>query len=262
MRPGVTVEVAAPRGTFTLEPGDGPVLLLSAGIGVTPVLAMLHALAAQGSARQVWWVHGARDGAEHAFAAESRELLGRLPRAYAHICYSRPGAGDLAGRDFTTAGRVGADVLRGLRLPPDTAAYLCGPAEFMTQAAAALGELGLTGVHSELFGALPGITPGIAAAPGRPPHPPEGGPGPGPAVSFVRSGLTVPWDPAYGSLLELAEACDVPVRWSCRTGVCHTCESGLLSGQVAYAPEPVDAPGEGDVLICCSQPRTEVTLDV
>ncbi|MEV4412538.1 MOSC and FAD-binding oxidoreductase domain-containing protein [Catellatospora sp. NPDC049609] len=262
VRPGTVVEAAAPRGTFTLEPGDGPVLLLSAGIGVTPVLAMLYALADQRSTREVWWVHGARDGAEHAFAAESRELVGRLPHGHALVCYSRPGPGDRAGRDYTTAGRVTADVLRELRLPPDTAAYLCGPAAFTTQVTAALGELGLAAVHSELFGSQPGITPGIAAAPDRPPHPPDGPPGPGPAVSFVRSGLTVPWRPEYGSLLELAEACDVPVRWSCRTGVCHTCESGLLSGQVAYTPEPVDAPAEGSVLICCSQPAGEVALDV
>ncbi|MFC7763312.1 MOSC domain-containing protein [Catellatospora bangladeshensis] len=262
MRPGVTVEAAAPRGTFTLETGDSPVLLLSAGIGVTPVLAMLHALAAVRSERAVWWVHGARDGAEHAFAAEARELLGRLPHGRAWICYSRPGPDDVAGRDFAGAGRITADVLRGLRLPPDTAAYLCGPAEFMTQIAAALGDLGITAVHSELFGAQPGLTPGIAAAPARAPHPPAGDPGPGPAVSFVRSGLTVPWDPAYGSLLELAEACDVPVRWSCRTGVCHTCESGLLSGEVDYLPDPVDAPADGSVLICCARPRTELTLDV
>ncbi|BCJ73074.1 sulfurase [Catellatospora sp. IY07-71] len=262
MRPGVTVEAAAPRGTFTLEPGDGPVLLLSAGIGVTPVLAMLHALAAQGSARQVWWVHGARDRAEHAFAAEAAALLARLPGGHAHICYSRPGPDDLAGRDFTTASRVTADVLRGLRLPVDTVAYLCGPAAFMTEVSAALGELGLSAVHTELFGAQPGLTPGIAAAAAVAPHAPAGDPGPGPAVSFARSGLTVPWDPAFASLLELAEACDVPVRWSCRIGVCHTCESGLLSGDVAYLPDPVDPPADGNVLICCARPQTDLTLDI
>ncbi|GAA1395810.1 MOSC domain-containing protein [Catellatospora coxensis] len=260
-RPGLTVEAAAPRGTFTLEPGDGPVLLLSAGIGATPVLAMLHALAAAQPERAVWWVHGARDGSEHVFAAESRELLARLPHAHVYICYSRPAPQD---RDFTSAGRITAEVLRGLDLPPDTSAYLCGPTAFMRDVAAELGALGLDAarVHSELFGAQAGLTPGIAAAPARPPHPPEGPPGTGPAVSFVRSGLTVPWNPAYASLLEFAEACDVPVRWSCRTGVCHTCVSGLLSGQVAYSPEPVDEPGDGNLLICCSEPTTELALDL
>ncbi|WP_144118768.1 MOSC and FAD-binding oxidoreductase domain-containing protein [Catellatospora sichuanensis] len=263
-RPGLTVEAAAPRGSFTLDSGEQPVLLLSAGIGATPMMAMLHALAASQPDRAVWWVHGARDRAEHAFAAESRELLGRLPHAHVQICYSRPAPEDRPDRDFTTAGRITADVLRGLGLPPDTAAYLCGPADFTREVTAALGELGLNPgrVHSELFGSEPGLTPGIAAAPARPPHPPDGPPGPGPAVSFVRSGLTVPWGPDYASLLELAEACDVPVRWSCRTGVCHTCESGLLSGKVAYSPEPVDAPGDGNLLICCSEPTTELALDL
>jgi ferredoxin len=95
-----------------------------------------------------------------------------------------------------------------------------------------------------------------------PPHQPAGSPGTGPEVAFARSGLTARWDQRYASLLELAEACDVPVRWSCRTGVCHTCESGLVSGEVGYAPDPVDDPADGDVLICCSQPRGDVALDL
>jgi ferredoxin len=81
-------------------------------------------------------------------------------------------------------------------------------------------------------------------------------------VSFARSDLTVPWDAGYGSLLELAEACDVPTRWACRTGVCHTCESGLLSGAVTYVPDPVDEPAAGNVLICSAQPRDAVVLDL
>lgn len=81
-------------------------------------------------------------------------------------------------------------------------------------------------------------------------------------MAFARSGLTVPWHRDYASLLELAEACDVPTRWSCRTGVCHSCETGLLSGSVGYSPDPVDQPAEGDVLICCSQPRDAVVLDL
>ena len=117
-------------------------------------------------------------------------------------------------------------------------------------------------MHTEIFGAAPSQTPGIAATATRPPHPPAGEPGTGPAIAFARSGLTVPWDPGYASLLELAEACDVPVRWSCRTGVCHTCETGLLSGTVSYAPDPVEDPADGDILICCSQPSGDLALDL
>ena len=155
-------------------------------------------------------------------------------------------------------------MLAGLGLPADADAYLCGPAGFMAEMSAALTALGLdrTRVQTEIFGAAPGSTPGIAAAPARPPHPAAGPPGDGPEIAFARSGLTVRWSPGYDSLLELAEACDVPVRWSCRTGVCHTCETGLMSGTVSYAPEPIDEPAAGNTLICCSQPSADLVLDL
>jgi ferredoxin len=117
-------------------------------------------------------------------------------------------------------------------------------------------------VRTEIFGAAPAQTPGIAPVAARPPHPPAGEPADGPLVEFARSGLTVHWGPGQASLLELAEACDVPVRWSCRTGVCHTCETDLLSGTVSYAPDPVEEPADGSALICCSQPRGDLVLDL
>jgi ferredoxin-NADP reductase len=225
---------------------------------------MLHALAAGGSSREIWWLHSARNGAEEPFAAESRSLLGALGHAHRHISYSRPAADDVQGSDYETAGRLSSAVLSGLGLPRDADAYLCGPAPFMADVSAALVSLGLDPgcVHTEIFGAAPSITPGIAPAGARPPHLPAGAAGDGPPVAFARSGLTVPWDPRYASLLELAEACDVPVRWSCRTGVCHTCETGLLSGTVSYSPDPVDDPADGNALICCSQPRGDLVLDL
>jgi ferredoxin len=159
---------------------------------------------------------------------------------------------------------LSADLLRGLDLPPNAEAYLCGPAGFLTDVAAALVAVGVapSRIHTEVFGSQGSLTPGIAPVPSRPPHPPAGPPGAGPAVSFARSDLAVAWGDGYGSLLDLAEACDVPTRWSCRTGVCHTCESGLLSGEVAYAPEPVDPPAAGNVLICSARPRGAVVLDL
>jgi ferredoxin len=132
----------------------------------------------------------------------------------------------------------------------------------MADVSAALSAMGIDRVRTEIFGAAPAQTPGIAAAPPRPPHPPPGAPGDGPQVAFARSGLTVHWAAAYASLLELAEACDVPVRWSCRTGVCHTCETNVMSGAVRYAPGPVDDPAEGSALICCSQPAGDLVLDL
>ena len=264
LRAGDLVETAAPRGTFLLGSGTAPVLLISAGVGATPVLAMLHALAAARSGRDIWWLHGARSRVEEPFAAESRSLVESLPHGHRHICFSRPDPGDVEGRDYQTAGRLSPAVLSTLGLPRDADTYLCGPAAFMAEVSAAAVGLGVdaTRIRTEIFGATPSITPGIAPAAGRTPHQPRGEPGDGPNVAFARSGLTVRWDEDYGSLLELAEACDVPVRWSCRTGVCHTCETALLSGAVSYDPDPVDDPAGGSALICCSKPRNDLALDL
>jgi ferredoxin-NADP reductase/MOSC domain-containing protein YiiM len=251
------LEVGAPRGDFTLDlDATGPVALLSAGVGVTPVLAMLGALARGGSARPVWWIHGARSGAEHAFAAEARELLSRLPAARSHVRYSRPRADDRKDLDYDEAGRIDLDALLGLGVPRDADFYLCGPSAFLRELTAALLGWGAQPerLHREVFGPEPRDD-----APD--PHPPPGPPGRGPEVAFSRSALTIAWDERYGSLLELAEACDVPADWSCRTGVCHRCESGLVEGTVDYDPEPLDQPAPGQVLLCCTRPRGPVTLD-
>jgi ferredoxin-NADP reductase/MOSC domain-containing protein YiiM len=263
VRVGDQLEVAAPRGTFLLLPGDTPVLLISAGVGATPVMSMLRALAADQTPREVWWLHGSPSRSDEPFASESGSLIAGLACGRRLICYSRPGPGDVRGADYR-AGRLSAAVLTDLDLPRDADAYVCGPAAFMADASAALVGIGMDGarIHTEIFGAAPSQTPGIAAAADRPPHQPAGEPGSGPQISFARSGLDVRWDQRYASLLELAEDCDVPVRWSCRTGVCHTCESGLMSGTVTYAPDPVDEPADGNVLICCSEPAGDVVLDL
>jgi ferredoxin len=141
--------------------------------------------------------------------------------------------------------------------------YLCGPSSFLKNMRDGLKSWDVPAekVHTEIFGAVESITPGIAQVQ-HTPHLPQGPPGSGPAVSFVRSGITVAWDPKFASLLELAEACDVPVRWSCRTGVCHTCMTGLIGGSIVYNPEPLERPAAGNVLVCCSVPNADVTLDL
>ncbi len=261
---GDRLDVAAPRGTFILDQTPAPVLLISAGIGATPLLAMLGALAHESSDREIWWLYGARNAREHSFAAETRTLLSSLPNARARVYYSDPGPDDVAGRDFDTAGRLTPSALAELGPPLDAAAYLCGPSTFMDDISAGLAALGIGAgrIHTEPFGPAPSQTPGIAAAPARAPHPPAGQPGHGPTIAFARSDLTIPWSSDYGTLLELAEACDVPVRWSCRTGVCQTCETTLIAGNVNYSPDPVEPPTDGSLFICCSQPRDDIVLDL
>jgi ferredoxin-NADP reductase/MOSC domain-containing protein YiiM len=261
---GDVLDVSAPRGVFTLRAGDRPVVLLSAGVGATPVLAMLHALAAGASPRQVWWLYGARNRDDHPFAQESRGLVEALPHCRSRILYSRPGPDDRLDLEFNAIGRLGIPVLDELGVPRDADFYLCGPSAFLRDLSAGLAAWGVAGerVHMEIFGPGESMTPGISAAPVRPAHAPAGPAGHGAQVSFARSNLTVRWDEKYQSLLELAEACDVPVRWSCRTGVCHNCESGLVSGAVSYRPDPLDPPAAGDLLICCSQPQEDVVIDL
>ena len=261
---GDRLDVAAPRGTFILDRARTPVLLISAGIGVTPVLAMLQALAREHSDREIWWLHGARSSRDHAFAAETRTLAASLPNLRSHVCYSSPGPEDREGHQFDSRGRLSASLLAALALPGDAEAYLCGPASFMDEMSAGLAAIGIEGahIHTELFGPAAGLTPGIAAHAARAPHVPPGRRGSGPTIEFARSNLAVEWSDEYASVLELAEACDVPVRWSCRTGVCHTCETTLVDGELRYDPEPVEPPGDGSALICCSQPRADVVLDL
>jgi ferredoxin-NADP reductase/MOSC domain-containing protein YiiM len=261
---GDIVEVGAARGSFTLRPGAAPIVLISAGIGVTPVLAMLSTLAAEASTREVWWLHGARNGREHPFARETRALLEALPHVHRLICYSAPLPDDRVTIDFDARGRLDAQAIATLELPRDGDYYICGPSAFMSDLTSGIQASGVAPerIHTEMFGAGPSLTPGVVAAAGKRPHPPDGLPGDGPMVSFTRSGVNVSWSPAFNSLLELAEACDVPARWSCRSGVCHSCETGLVAGSVGYRPDPVDAPADGNVLICCARPTSDIAIDL
>ena len=265
VRAGDLLEVSSPRGSFILGSGEGPVAFLSAGIGATPVLAMLYAMHAARSTRPVLWLHAARDGKHSPFAAEARRLVSDLARGRSYVCFSRPGVADRLGTDFDAAGYLSRAIFDQVGLTPHADVYLCGPDRFMADMGMALTECGVTSdrVHTEIFNggapSMPGVVGAVKKAPHRPPADLETGP----LVSFARSGMAAHWNSsAYQSVLELAEACDVPVRWACRSGVCHSCESGLVSGKVVYEPQPLDLPATGNVLICCSRPVGDVVVDL
>jgi ferredoxin len=225
---------------------------------------MLNALAEQHSQREIWWLHGARSSRQHSFAKETRALLATCSNVRTRIYFSRPGAHDVEGRAFDATGHLSPAALLELEPPRNAQAYICGPNSFMDSISAALASIGVepSQIHTEPFGPERASTPGIAPVPPRPPHLPAGAKGDGPTVEFARSSLAVPWSSDFASLLELAEACDVPVRWSCRTGVCQTCETTLIAGDLGYDPDPVEPPPEGSALICCSQPRDDLVLDL
>ncbi|MBV9416283.1 MAG: MOSC domain-containing protein, partial [Solirubrobacterales bacterium] len=243
---GEVLSLGAPRGSFTLPDDELPIVFLGAGIGITPLLAMLARLAREGDTREVWWIYTARSAAEVPHAREIQALLAQL------------GARVLEHYTGGTGRRIADRDLRELSIPIDAHFMLCGPDGFMEDMAAGLGDVGVARgrIHRESFATA-------RSGNGRPAHVPDGPEEPGPAISFARTGLTVRWDPArFTSLLDLAEACDVPVSWSCRTGACHLCESCVVAGRVEYAPAPLDAPAEGNALLCCSVPSGELALDI
>jgi ferredoxin-NADP reductase/MOSC domain-containing protein YiiM/ferredoxin len=261
---GDVLDVAAPRGNFVLRDGTRPVVLISAGVGATPVLAMLHALVRERSTRPAWWLHGARNRAEHPFRAEVDELLASLPDSHRLVAYSKPADADDPGVDYDLSGRLDLAVLEQAQVPTDGDYYVCGPDGFMRAIGAALAARGVAPerIAMEVFGAIATHASGIVKSGDRAPHVPAGPPGRGPIVTFSRSNLAVPWDDRYPSLLDFAEACDVPVGFGCRNGTCHNCESGLLAGEVTYYIDPLEPPPAGRVLVCSTRPSSELTLDL
>jgi ferredoxin-NADP reductase len=175
VRVGDILDVSSPRGSFILQSGERPVVLLSAGIGATPVLAMLHALAAARSARQVLWLHGARDRQHHPFAVEVRRLMLALTHGRSYVCYSRPGSRDKMGEDFDATGHLSRSVFDELGVPREADVYLCGPTRFMAEMKESLANLAMkpAQIHVEIFNGGESMTPGVVAAATRAPHVPK-----------------------------------------------------------------------------------------
>jgi ferredoxin len=188
-----------------------------------------------------------------------------LVHGRSYVCYSRPATNDQKVEGYDAAGHLTPLVLDEIGVPSDGDVYICGPARFMSEMKEAIARLGVTPrrIHQEMFNGGDSLTPGVIGAAWHTPHLPVDDASTGPLVSFSRSGVAAHWNAsAYQSVLELAEACDVPVRWSCRSGVCHNCETGLVSGSVVYEPEPLDKPADGNVLVCCARPAGDVVIDL
>ena len=255
-RVGDAVDLSSPRGSFVLAPGVGPLAFIGAGIGVTPLLAMLHELVSERSQRHVWWMYGARDRAEHPFADEVRALLATLPSAHAHVCYSRPGPEDAPGCDFESVGHIDGALIERCGVPPDADCYVCGPDGLLDDVRTALRARGVTEdrIRSEVFASSAEAARGASAAAARSAT--------SAVVSFARSGRSVRWDGTSPTLLDLAESAHVEVQSDCRVGMCHTCETDLISGDVISVRRPVDPAAAGKVLLCCSAPAGNVVLDL
>lgn len=259
VRVGDVLDVRSPAGAFVLDRSTVfRVVLISAGIGVTPVLAMLKAHARRPEPSPLLWIHSTQHGGSHVLRGEAEALLRTHPHFRAHINYTAPGSGDLLGAHYHQQGRLTPERLiqllgqsyvmrpfgREIELPAQAGLfYICGPAAFETWVRSALLDFGVdaAAIQSERFGRHSDTQVAVDRC----------------DVTFKRSGRTVTWRSERDvSLLELAEESGVEAASSCRSGSCHTCETALIAGSVAYAPDPVSPPHPGRVLICCARPAS------
>ena len=257
---GARLCVKSPRGEFHLDPhDDSPVVLLSGGVGLTPMISMLNAIVEAGSQRPVWFIHGARNGREHAMGAHVRRMALDHDNINCHVCYSSPGPEDVEGRHYDSGSRVSVELLKRVLPPAAYDFYLCGPTAFMKSLHAGLLDWGVaeSRISYEFFGPATAFKEGAEAAGSE-----VAGSNGEYQVTFADAELTAQWDPAAESILGLAEASGLRPDFSCRTGICHTCASKLIEGEVEYVTEPLDLPDPGTVLICCSRPKTNLVIDV
>lgn len=252
---GDIVTAYGPAGKFALnQSSDRPVVLLSGGVGQTPLLAMLQALAAQGS-RETVFIHACEHGGVHALGQEVRDLQTSFDKLTSHICYANPRAQDSG---YDSRGFVSRALLQ--QLMPDTPAeyYLCGPSAFMEAMYELLLSLDVDEdlIHYEFFG------PATLLKTARPKSAPTPQAANMPLITFALSGVQVAWNPDIPNLLELAEEHGVMADYSCRAGTCDTCKTKITAGAVDYPEEPMERPEQGFALLCCAVPKGDVTLDI
>ena len=261
---GSELRAKSPRGKFFLDPaGESPVVLLSAGVGLTPLVSMLNAIMETASDRPVWFIHGSRNGRVHAMGDHVRRLASQHSNVYVHIRYSQPLPDDVPGRDYDDRGHVDIDLVERLVRQTHRDFYLCGPTAFMKSLFDGLLAWGVGAhrIHYEFFGpasdmkkrerlATPKRLAEVSACCSEA------------LVTFSRSRVAANWNPSLESLLDLAEVSGLSPDYSCRSGVCHTCKCELTEGEVEYGLEPLDPPEEGSVLICCARPLTDITVDI
>ena len=260
LKVGDTVDAMAPRGKFVLDrSSDRPVVLLSAGVGITPMIAMTNHLINEGlrtrAFRRTYFIHGARNSAAQAFGAHLRDLADRHASLTVHIRYSRPAAGDQLGVTHHSEGHVDIALLKEILPFDDYDFYLCGPTPFMQTLHDGLTGMGVREdrIHYESFG--PATVLKRSAGPKR--AVPEGEPSKGPVtVAFAKAGIEAAWSLEKGTLLELAEAEGLSPSYACRSGICGTCATRIRCGTVDYLEEPSAPHGDDEVLLCCATPRS------
>ena len=260
---GSLLGVAGPFGQFQLDRGSHlPVVLISGGVGLTPMVAMAHDLAKSG--RRFVFLHACEDGAVHAMGAEMRALAKTCPQMTAHFCYRLPRHEDTPAHDFDSTGFLTTGRLQSLLALDDYEFYLCGPGPFMQAMYEIITDLGVRDdrIRCEFFGPAALLRPREKAGdlpPGAQRSHVESAV---PIVHFAKSGRSVPWDGRFENLLEFAEEQELFPDFSCRAGTCKSCKTKVITGEIDYLFEPFERPDNGYILICCAVPKSDVTLDL
>lgn len=258
---GDLLEAAGPRGDFVLDRSTKrPVVLLSGGVGLTPMVSMLHELAA-GTERRVFFIHACENGDVHALRDEVNELAASRAGVNVHFCYRSPTERDAAAGRHQSEGIISRELLQSLLPLDDYDIYLCGPPPFMQAVYRIIGDLGVPQhrIAYEFFGPATVLEPTAAITPTQL-APAESLTG-AVTVEFRKSGLKAVWDGNAESLLAFAEEQGLSLDFSCRAGICGACKSHLLVGDVIYFEEPLEELGDGEVLLCCSKPQGPIVLD-
>ena len=253
---GDILQVRAPGGYFHIDRSDSPVVLIGGGIGITPMLSMLHWCLAEQPGREVWLFYGVRNGQEAVMKAELAALAVAQPHLHLRFCFSNPLPEDRPGQDYQHHGRVDVDLLR-MRLPlKPYHFYICGPTPMMESLVTGLEAWGVpeARIHFEAFGPASIKRKSVAVAENPAPQRDI-------VVTFTKSGKQLPWQPGDGSLLEFAEANGIQVDSGCRAGGCGSCQTTIRSGEVNYRNPPDYDPEPGSCLLCCCAPKTSVTLE-
>jgi ferredoxin-NADP reductase/phenylpropionate dioxygenase-like ring-hydroxylating dioxygenase large terminal subunit len=261
-KPGFRLQAMMPRGKFVLDRSSGrPVVLVSGGVGITPMIAIAEHIVAEHmvedgrgtrSHTPIHFIHGTQNSRAHAFGKHVKELANQYPAFNVHIRYSQPLPEDKIGVTHDSVGRIDIDLLTRLLPLGDYDFYLCGPSQFMNSLYSGLTAIGVRPerIHYESFGPGTVLRPEIPRKPGE-----ERSPSPV-RVKFARSGIETPWSPEDGTLLELAEEVGLAPAFGCRSGICGTCKTRIIRGAVQYLEEPLADRKEGEILLCCSIPRT------
>jgi uncharacterized protein len=261
VKEGDILDVKAPAGHFYLDlEKEKPAVLISGGVGITPMISMAHALIEAKSSREVWFFFGSRSSEDHMLRAETLALTQKYPNLKLQICYSRPGKNDVLGRDYQQEGRVTVELMKSLLPSQNYNFYLCGPGAFMESITDDLRTWGIpdASVHFEAFGpasvkkaAKPDVKAAIANSDSASSA----------TLAFAKSGQTIPWSGEHATLLDAADACGVRIEAGCRAGNCGACLVAIKSGEVEYLNDHGSDVEAGSCLACICKPKGALVVD-